>query len=125
MTEDELVAAKADRLELLEQMYFPVEGMMKEQVQAQLDGGAVRNALAIIVILENIIHQRSVILLPDGSLDNEMGKAFMGFANSAWRAAIDLAILLGSMPPFGDAEESPEAYNRLKLIREIDNGAAE
>ena len=125
MTEDELVAAKADRLELLERMFFPEDGMLKDACQAQFDGGAVRNALAIATLLENIIHQRSVILLPDGSLDNEMGKAFMGFANAAWRAAIDLAILLGSMPPFGDAEESPEAYNRLKLIREIDNGAAE
>ena len=125
MTEDELIAAKADRLELLEQMYFPVEGMMKEQVQAQFDGGAVRNALAIATLLENIIHQRSVILLPDGSLDNEMGKAFMGFANSAWRAAIDLAILLGAIPPFGDAHECPEAYNRLKLIKEINDGEPE
>ena len=75
--------------------------MLKDACQAQFDGGAVRNALAIATLLENIIHQRSVIPLPDGSLDNEMGKAFMGFANAAWRAAIDPPSCSGPYLPSG------------------------
>ena len=126
MNPDELTRLKADRICLLEQMYFegqsePAKELFDKCVRAQFDGGAVRNVLCIVALLEAILHSQSVMVMNDGTINDEALNAFRGYAHSAFTAAVDLAILLGQIPPFGDAKENDQAYARLKMVQEIEN----
>ena len=126
MNPDELTRLKADRICLLERMYFegheePAKDVFDKHVRAQFDGGAVRNVLCIVALLEAVLHSQSVMVMNDGSINDEALNAFRGYAHSAFTAAVDLAILLGQIPPFGDAAENDQAYARLKLAQEIDS----
>ena len=126
MNPDELTRLKADRICLLERMYFegqgePAKDVYDRFVRAQFDGGAVRNVLCIVALLEAILHSQSVMVMNDGSINDEALNAFRDYAHAAWLASVDLALLLGQIPPFGDAAENDQAYARLKLAQEIDS----
>ena len=121
MNPDELVELKAARIELLEKMYFQGKMDFDRWIRLQFDGGAVKSVLAIVALLEAIIHSQSVMVMNDGSINDNAGDAFKNYVHSAWLAAVDLSILLGQIPPFGDAAENDQAYARLKLAQEIDS----
>ena len=126
MNPDELTEKKAERICLLERMYFegheePAKDVFDKHVRAQFDGGAVRNVLCIVALLEAVLHSQSAMVMNDGTINDEALNAFRGYAHSAFTAAVDLAILLGQIPSFGDAKENDQAYARLKMVQEIEN----